>query len=57
LRAIGIRCSRYRLVRLMRKYAITARPLRRFVVTTDCAHDLPVAQNQLNCQFIADTPY
>jgi transposase InsO family protein len=40
MREKGIRCSRNRLVRIMRKYEITARPLRRFVVTTDSEHDL-----------------
>lgn len=52
----GICCSRNRLVRLMRKYAITARPLRRFVVTTDSNHTLPVAENRLNRQFTANAP-
>jgi putative transposase len=56
LREKGIRCSRNRLVRLMQKYHITARPLRRFVVTTDSDHDLPVADNLLNRQFTAETP-
>jgi transposase InsO family protein len=52
----GIRLSRNRLVRLMRKYEITARPLRRFVVTTDSDPALPVAENLLNRQFSADAP-
>ena len=40
----------------MRKFEITARPLKRFRVTTDSDHDLPVAQNVLNRQFHADAP-
>jgi putative transposase len=52
----GIRCSRNRLVRLMRKHQITARPVRRFVVTTDSGHTLPVAENVLNRQFTAEAP-
>lgn len=52
----GIRLSRHRLVRIMCKYEITARPLRRFVVTTDSNHELPVAENVLNRQFAADAP-
>lgn len=52
----GIRLSRHRLVRIMRKYEITARPLRRFVVTTDSNHELPVAENVLNRQFAATAP-
>src|SRR4051794_35958942 len=53
LRENGLLCSRNRLVRIMRKYEITARPLRRFVVTTHSDHDLPVADNLLNRQFRA----
>jgi transposase InsO family protein len=56
LREKGIRCRRNRLVRLMKKHQITARPLRRFVVTTDRDHALPVADNLLKRQFTADTP-
>ena len=52
----GIRCSRNRLVRLMRKNQITARPVRRFIVTTDSGHTLPVADNLLNRQFTAEAP-
>jgi putative transposase len=56
LREEGILCSRNRLVRLMQKHQITARPLRRFIVTTDSNHELPVADNRLNRQFTADAP-
>jgi putative transposase len=56
LKKKAICCSRKRLVRIMRKYAISARPLRRFVVTTDHAPALPVAPNRLNRQFRAETP-
>ena len=56
LRKQGIRLSRHRLVRIMRKYVITARPLRRFVVTTDSNHALPVAENILHRQFAAAAP-
>lgn len=52
----GIRIGRHRLVRIMRKYEITARPLRRFRVTTDSDHDLPVAYNVLDRQFSSDAP-
>jgi putative transposase len=51
-----IRIGQHRLVRIMRKYEITARPLRRFKVTTDSDHDLPVAPNVLDRQFHADAP-
>jgi len=56
LREEGILCSRNRLVRLMQKHQITARPLRRFVVTTDSDHQLPIAENLLARQFEAATP-
>lgn len=56
LREKGVGLSRNRLVRIMRKYQITARPLRRFVVTTDSNHALPIAENRLNRQFYADAP-
>ena len=52
----GIRIGRHRLVPIMRKYEITARPLKRFRVTTDSDHELPVAQNVLNRQFHAEAP-
>ena len=52
----GIRISRHRLVRIMHKYQITARPLPCFVVTTDNAHDLPIAENLLNRQFETGAP-
>jgi putative transposase len=51
LREKGIRCSRNRLVRLMKKHQITARPLRRFMVTTQSDPGLPVAENLLGRQF------
>jgi len=56
LREKGIRLGRNRLVRIMRKYQITARPLRRFVMTTASDPKLPVAENRLNRQFSADAP-
>ena len=50
-RAEGVRCSENRIARIMRKYRITARPLRRAVKTTDSAHGLPVAGNVVNRAF------
>jgi transposase InsO family protein len=40
----------------MRKYQITARPLRRSVRTTDSSHPLPVASNLLEQQFCVEKP-
>ena len=56
LRAKDIACSRNRVARVMRKYEITARPLRRYVTTTDSAHPLPVALNRLEQKFSAEGP-
>jgi putative transposase len=55
-KARGLAYGRNRVARLMRKYQITARPLRRFVVTTDANHDLPVAENRLDRQFTVKAP-
>jgi transposase InsO family protein len=40
----------------MRKYEITARPLRRYVTTTDSNHPLPVAHNRLEQKFTVEQP-
>jgi transposase InsO family protein len=40
----------------MHKHQITARPLRRYTVTTDSNHPLPVAPNRLQQQFTVDQP-
>jgi putative transposase len=42
----GISCSENRVVRLMKKHKIAAK--RRFMITTDSKHKLPVAENILN---------
>jgi putative transposase len=52
LRTDDICCSRNRIARLMRNHGITARPLRRRVVTTDSEHNLPVAPNLLAQNFV-----
>ncbi len=40
----------------MRSHQIAAKRKRKFVVTTDSKHDLPVAENKLNQQFSATKP-
>lgn len=40
----------------MRKYEITARPLRRYTVTTDSNHSQPVAPNLLGRKFTVEQP-
>jgi len=51
LQARGIGCSQKRVARLMKEQHLVARKPRRFVVTTDSSHALPVAQNLLNRQY------
>lgn len=51
LQALGIRCSPKRVARLMKEQNLVARKPRRFVVTTDSDHALPIAQNLLNREF------
>lgn len=54
LKARGIQCSEKRVARLMREAGIRAKQARRFKVTTDSRHSLPVAENVLDRQFEPD---
>jgi putative transposase len=56
LRGQGTSISRKRVERLMREAGIQVKPKARFVVTTDSAHDLPVAPNLLEQDFTATAP-
>jgi putative transposase len=47
----GISCGKNRVVRLKRKAGIMAKTRRRFKVTTDSKHDLPISDNILNREF------
>ena len=51
LREQGIRVSRQRVARLMRRERLRARAPRRFKVTTDSAHSHPIAPNRLQRRF------
>lgn len=51
--AEGGSCSRNRVARLMRKCGIKARRRRKYRVTTDSKHNLPVAENLLDRQFFS----
>ncbi len=56
LKEQGVACSQKRIARLMHLahlYAVTAK---RFVVTTDSNHALPIAENQLDREFSVETP-
>ena len=52
----GHRASPGRVERLMRAHGVTARRKRRFKVTTDSNHDMPVAGNTIERQFSVDSP-
>jgi len=56
LLARGIRVGKDRVQRLMRLHGIKARSKRKFVVTTDSRHDLPVAPNLLARDFTPSAP-
>ena len=52
----GIHCGKKRIERLMREAGIQAIQKRKFKVTTDSKHSLPVAENILNREFDAGSP-
>ena len=54
--ARGIRVGKERVRRTMQEHGIKARGKRKFVVTTDSKHDLPIAPNLLQRNFTADQP-
>ena len=56
LRAQGIRVSRKRVIRLMQQQGLQGRGRRRYKVTTDSDHGLPVAENVLGRDFVAQAP-
>lgn len=56
LAARGLRCGRHRAARLMRAHGIRAKQARRFVVTTDSTHGLPIAPNLVQQVFTAIQP-
>lgn len=51
LRDEGFSCSKNRVARLMRKQGITARTKKRYRITTNSRHNLPVAKNLVEMQF------
>ena len=56
LRDQGIRVGKDRVQRLMQSNGIRAKGKRRFKVTTDSKHDLPIAPNLLNREFTVAQP-
>ena len=53
LRDEGFNCSKNRVARLMRKQGLSARARKRFKVTTNSKHNLPVASNLVEMRFNA----
>jgi putative transposase len=54
--ARGIRVGKQRVQRLMHEHGIRARGKKKFVVTTDSKHDLPIAKNLLDRNFNPAAP-
>jgi len=52
----GIRVSRKKIARLLRKHGLNARRMRRWTTTTDSKHSYPVCENILNRDFSAAKP-
>lgn len=52
----GCRCGRKRVVRLMKEAGLRSKTVKRFRVTTESRHTLPVAENLLQRNFTASTP-
>jgi len=52
----GIRVGKLRVQQAMQTHGIKARGKRKFVVTTDSKHALPIAPNLLNREFTVDAP-
>ncbi len=52
----GIRVGKERVQRTMKIHGIKAQGKRKFVVTTDSKHKLPIAPNLLNREFTVDAP-
>ena len=56
LLGLGIGVGKERVQKLMQQHGIRAKGKRRFKVTTDSNHDLPIAPNVLNREFTVDAP-
>ena len=54
--ARGIRVGKERVRKLMQRHGIKARGKRKFVVTTDSKHNLPIAPNLLERNFSPEAP-
>lgn len=57
LRAMGIRCSKNRVARLMRRYTIVAKTRRRYKVTTQARKGAQYAPDRLQRRFVSERPH
>jgi transposase InsO family protein len=55
-RRYGLRISRKRIAKLLKKHGLNAKRRRKFIPTTDSNHALPVCENILNRDFHASLP-
>lgn len=56
LQAKGTKCSKNRVARLMKVHGIIAKAKKKFKATTNSKHNLPVTENLLNQDFVAEKP-
>ncbi|MDM1524075.1 IS3 family transposase [Empedobacter sp. 225-1] len=56
LESLGIKVSKQRVARLMKKHALRSILKRKFKVTTDSSHKYPVVENHLNRNFTVEKP-
>lgn len=56
VKAVGVSCGREKAKTLMKLANVSAKQKRKFKVTTDSKHNLPVAPNLLNREFKVDEP-
>jgi len=56
IQARGTKCSENRVARLMKIHGIIAKTKKKFKATTNSKHNLPVAENLLNQNFVTEKP-
>ena len=56
LKKQGIKASRKRISKAMKKYNLVAKATKKFVITTNSKHDLPVSPNLLDRNFVVNAP-
>jgi len=56
LKKVGIKASKKRIGKVMKKYNLVAKATRKFISTTDSKHNLPIAPNLLLRNFNVKTP-